>query len=148
MGAGGVINDIITDAVGTALLRICKEEGFRSKKYPDKYGNETIGFGFNISSGISIYSARALARAQVEELDGELMKLQWYQGIDVIRRSVCLDIAFNEGMQGLLKFPHMISALAQGDWPTASAECRVEDSKLNESRYAPLRKLLLIGGGQ
>lgn len=74
-----------------------------------------------------------------------LLALDWYAKLDPVRRSVCLDIAYNEGVHGLLNFPHMIAALSRQDWPSAATECHVEDPKL-AGRYAALAQLLLIGG--
>jgi len=58
---------------------------------------------------------------------------------------VFLDIAFNGGLHDLLGYPHMLAAAAKGDWTEAAAQCTEKDPKLDASRYAPLRALLLSG---
>src|SRR5262249_15879045 len=66
--------------------------------------------------------------------------------IDPVRASVVLDAAFNLGISGLIKdFPKFVDAVAREDWISASAELRVKDPKLDSSRYAPLRQLILKG---
>jgi len=133
------------NAVEKAAQRLKTEEGFRARSYRDSKGFLTIGYGFCIDFGITPRAAAALLQAQVQELHENLMEYSWYAALDVVRQSVCLDVAFNEGLHGLLGFPNMIAALARRDWPSAATECRVEDEKLDASRYAPLRQLLLTG---
>jgi GH24 family phage-related lysozyme (muramidase) len=131
-------------AVEIALPRLKIEEGFRSRTYKDTNGIETIGYGFNLQAGITPFAAAALLTAQMTEAHIALLRLPWYAALDEVRQSVCLDIDINEGEGGLLKFPHMISALARKDWPTAATECAVTDPKL-EARYTHLSQILLTG---
>ena len=132
------------NAVDLALPRLQTEEGFRAIKYTDTQGHLTIGYGFNVDAGISQTAAGALLGAQAAERHQALMGLGWYAVLDPVRQSVCLDIAFNNGTHGLLNFPHMIAALAKGDWATAAAECKVTNPEL-AGRYAKLAQLLLTG---
>lgn len=134
-------------AVDVALPRLQVEEGFRPLPYLDTNGLGTIGYGFCYTRGISKRAAAALLREQTQEAHEALQAYSWYASLDAVRQSVCLDIAVNEGLGGLLKFPHMIAALSRQDWPSAATECHVEDPKL-AGRYAVLAKLLLIGGVQ
>jgi lysozyme len=132
-------------AVSVALPRLKTEEGLRALPYTDTDGNLTIGYGFNVNAGISKIAAAALLLAQLSELDNSLSQYAWYANAGDVRASVFLDIALNTGIHGLLAFPHMIAAAASGDWVTAAAQCAVADPKLDISRYAPLRALLLSG---
>lgn len=131
-------------AVDIVLPRLQTEEGFRGMAYKDTESHLTIGYGFNVDAGITRTAALALMRAQVQELDTSLNGYVWYATLDAVRQSVCLDIAFNAGLPGLLKFPHMIAALANKDWSTASSECRVTNPEL-AGRYAKLAQILLTG---
>jgi lysozyme len=131
-------------AVDIATARLKTEEGFRGTLYVDTTGHPTIGYGFNVSAGISQYAAGALLTAQVQELDESLQQYSWYS-IDAVRQSVLLDIALNQGILGLLHYPKMLAAIGAGDWTEAAAQCTVADAQLNETRYAPLRALLLSG---
>lgn len=131
-------------AVELALPRLKTEEGFRATKYTDTQGHLTIGYGFDVDAGISQYAAGALLLAMAEERHKQLSAYPWYSGLDPVRQSVCLDIAFNSGTTGLLHFPKMIAALAHSDWATAAAECKVTNPEL-AGRYAALAKLLLTG---
>jgi lysozyme len=131
-------------AIDIVIPRLQTEEGFRAAAYKDREGHLTIGYGFNVDAGITRTAALALMRTQVQELDIALNGYVWYSGLDAVRQSVCLDIGFNDGLPGLLKFPHMIVALANKDWQTAADECRVTNSEL-AGRYAKLAQILLTG---
>lgn len=134
----------MTTSIEIATPRIQVDEGFRAHQYLDTEGNPTIGYGFNIGAGISQYCALALLDAQLEELHAELAKLSWYAALDPVRQSVALEIAFNDGFHGLLGYPHMIAALANQDWVTASTQCTTSNPKL-KGRYEALGKILLTG---
>jgi len=131
-------------AIDIVLPRLQTEEGFRSMPYKDTEGHLTLGYGFNVEAGITRPAALALMKAQVQELDGVLNGYTWYGTLDAVRQSVCLDIAFNAGIPGLLKFPHMIAALANKDWQKAADECRVTNLEL-AGRYSKLAQILLTG---
>jgi lysozyme len=131
-------------AIDSVLPRLKTEEGFRAHIYRDTKGFQTIGYGFNVDAGISPYAAGALLQAQLEELHKTLSGYTWYAQLDPVRQGVCLDIAFNAGLHGLLAFPHMVAALSRQDWPSAATECHVEDPEL-AGRYEKLSQTLLTG---
>lgn len=131
-------------AIDIALPRLQTEEGFRALPYKDTEGHTTLGYGLNVDAGISKYAAGALLKAQLTELDTTLASFRWYQAANDVRKSVFIDIAFNDGVHGLLGFPHMLSAAATGDWEVASAQCHVTNPELL-GRYETLAHLLLTG---
>ena len=144
--------------MGTArdlvVARLKPEEGYEQFPYDDAtgkrvrapVGNITWLYGCNLETSGSPELATLVLGWQVDQVEKQLLPLAWYSALDDVRKSVCLDIAFNGGVAGLLHYPHMIAALSRQDWPTASQECAVADPKLDASRYAPLRQLLLVGG--
>jgi lysozyme len=131
-------------AITEAAARLQTEEGFRSLPYKDTRGNLTVGYGWNISAGLTKYAAAALLTAQVMELDATLVGYPWYKAASDIRKSVFIDIAFNDGLSGLLHFPLMLAAAARDDWEGAAAQCKVTNPEL-ASRYAKLAELLRTG---
>ncbi len=132
-------------AIDSALPRLKTEEGFRARAYRDTEGHMTIGYGWNIDAGITPKAAEALLQAQLQELHETLMAYSWYANLDPVRQGVCLDIAFNDGLHGLVTgFPRMIAALSCGDWLIAQSECHVQNPELQE-RYDALAKILLTG---
>lgn len=132
------------NAIDATLPRLKTEEGFRARVYRDTEGHATIGFGFNVDAGISLRAAAALLEAQLEELHDALTGYSWYAALDPVRQGACLDIAFNDGLHGLLGFPNMIAALGRKDWITAQSECHVQNPELKE-RYDELATILLTG---
>lgn len=131
-------------AIDSVLPRIKTEEGFRSHIYTDQEGHPTIGYGFNVDAGISQRAAAALLGEQLQELHEMLARYSWYANLDLARQGVCLDIAFNDGLHGLLGFPNMIAALSRQDWATAQAQCAVTNPEL-KARYDILGQILLTG---
>lgn len=132
------------NAVEIVLPRLRQEEGFRATLYRDTQGHQTIGYGLNVDAGISQRVAAAALQAQLEELQEALAKYPWYAPIDPVRQSVLLDIAFNNGLAGLMHFPHMLAAISRQDWASAATECHVENPEL-AGRYQKLAQLLLTG---
>lgn len=130
------------ETVALALPRLKTEEGFRAHPYKDTQGHLTVGYGCNLDEGLSPFAGSALLVAQAQERHDRLMRLAWYAALDPVRQSVCLDVDFNAGLLG---FPHMIAALAKGDWAAAAVECKVTNPEL-AGRYAALGQLLLTGG--
>lgn len=139
------------------LKRIATEEGARKFAYDDSTGkqvsckpngNLTIGIGRNLENGLDQDEIMWLLARDLNKIVSAISQYDWYKKCDSVRRSVLLDIAFNQGISGLLHYAHMLSAILSLDWETAAAECAVRDPKLDASRYAPLRKLMLSGGNQ
>jgi len=134
------------NAIDIAEARAEPSEGFRSHKYLDTRGKETIGIGFNIDAGISLRAARALYREQMAERADALAGFWWAKGLDDPRMSVVIEIAFNGGVEGLLHFPKMLAAIGAKNWQAAHDECLDSDAARElPSRYNPLAKILLTG---
>lgn len=133
-------------AVDLAVTRLCVDEGFRSSKYTDTTGHETIGYGFNIDAGITQTAAKALLAAQTAELAAALSAYAWSQGLDDTRMSVLIELAFNLGLNGLLHFPIFLTALGRGTWPAASdALLNSDAARQLPGRYNALAKIILTG---
>ena len=144
----------MTDRVAIATARLQTEEGKKPRAYNDATGetvscrpggNLSIGFGINLETGLDDYEMDFLLQHRVSVTDKALRAYLWYTGVDEIRGSVLLDVGFNSGISGLLHFPKMLAAAGDHDWPTMSHECAVANPKLDASRYAPLRQIILSG---
>jgi lysozyme len=133
-------------AIDIVLPRLKVDEGFRPKKYLDTRGLETIGYGFCIDAGISEHVASALLTAQVEECWNAVMAFWWANQLDEVRLSVVLELAFNNGVNGLLHYPKMITAIGAKDWQSAHDELLDSDAaRALPNRYKALANLLLTG---
>jgi GH24 family phage-related lysozyme (muramidase) len=139
-------------AIELVLGRLKLEEGERLKAYDDATGKTVVapvgklswGWGFNLEAIGSSGLFAAMATYILTGLDKQLQAYAFYK-LDPVRQSVLLDIAYNEGVGGLLHFPHMLAYLKAGDFTSASAECKIADPRVDAQRYAPLRQILLTG---
>lgn len=145
-------------ALAMFLARAPAEEGVRKLAYNDATGktvtcqpggNLTIGEGINLETGLDSDEIQFLINHRVGAVEQQLLALPWYAPLPPGVQSVIIDVAFNEGLHGLLGFPHMIAALAQQppDYATAAAECTIINTnpKVDAQRYAPLRAIMAAG---
>lgn len=133
--------------IDTAVMQLKLDEGFRATKYTDTTGHESIGYGFNISAGISQNAASALLTAQATDLYNVLKQYAWFQGIDIPRGAVLIELAYNLGLTGLLHFVRMLAAIQAKDWPTAAAQLLDSDAARElPSRYEAMAAILRTGG--
>jgi hypothetical protein len=143
----------------TAILllvpRLPREEGQKLLPYDDAtgkpvkapVGNLTWGRGYNLMICGSPKLFDVMDTFLLGDLDAQLERFQWYAALggEPTRQSVFLDIAYNEGVHGLLHFPNMITQAVARNWTACAGECKVANASLDASRYAPLRQLLLNG---
>jgi len=113
------------------LARLPKEEGERFDFYDDKTGKTvhapvgTLTFGRGYTAAIF---SRALFdgmdRAIASDIEARIVGFPWFTGPGATpaRQSVFLDIAYNEGVHGLLNFPHMLSAARANSSVTSSTD--------------------------
>lgn len=118
------------DIVDMAVDRLVTEEGYRESAYTDTTGHQTIGYGFNIDAGISEYAAKALARAQVEERL-EALSAAWEPFDDQPDnvKIALLDMSFELGVAGLLRFDDFLGFIADGEYDKAADD-------LDATKYA------------
>lgn len=114
-----------------------REEEFRAVPYDDATG-ETFGrsdvLRGNLTNGYGWAMAlRPLTEAQasiilswhIDDVAKDLgAKLPWLNGLDDLRYRAVLNMAYNVGVTGLLKFTHMLAALQKADYATAAREIR------------------------
>lgn len=133
-------------AIDLAVARLADDEGFRATAYKDTAGHTTIGFGFNVDAGISQYAALELLTAQTVECAQALSQYPWAQGLDDVRLSVLIELAFNLGLTGLLHFPKTLAAIGTKNWTTAAAEL-MNSAAAQElpRRYSALATMLQTG---
>jgi lysozyme len=86
-------------------------------------GNPTIGHGRNlIAQGISQDEALVLLRRDIDRAWNDVAThIPWAESaLSVVRFSVLVNMAFNMGIQGLLGFHEMLTALEQGNYDQAA----------------------------
>jgi len=103
--------------------QLVRHEGIRLKPYRCTAGKLTIGIGRNLDD-CGIFQKEAYAMLERDILDCE----QWlideipeiYNNLDEVRQSVLLNMCFNLGIKGLLKFKNTLAFIAAGDWERAA----------------------------
>lgn len=122
--------------------QLIAHEGRRTFPYQDVKGNWTIGIGHNLTAnGLPEAIVDALYEWDLARLiDGIDEALPWASVLPPAKYRVLVDIAFNCGVLGLLKFQRMLEALQRGDSRTAALE--VVNSQLAPARAARLAALL------
>lgn len=103
---------------------IRKNEGVRTKPYKDTRGILTIGVGHNLTNGISENAVNFIFNEDLDKAEMDLKKYipQIFDNLDANRQIVLLDMCFNLGIGGLLKFKKMLSALAEENYELAGFE--------------------------
>ncbi len=102
---------------------LIKHEGLSQKYYRDLHGNLTIGIGHNLSAnGLSIEACMFIFNEDLIYFINKLENYAFFTALDEIRKIAIINMCFNLGLKGLLKFKKMIAALTKKDYVTASNE--------------------------
>lgn len=102
-------------------------EGFRDHIYQDQYNNWTVGWGhkLELQGFVPKDACQILFRHDYEQAEADFEKLNL--SLDPIRRIILIDLLFNMGLSGVIKFERMLRALQRRDFESASQE--LMDSK-------------------
>lgn len=105
---------------------LVRDEGLRLKPYLDTVGKTTIGVGRNLTDrGISQDEAMAMLDRDMAETIAELRHaLPWWDALDGVRKRVLVNMGFNLGVPGLMKWPNTLQRIADGDYKAAAAAMR------------------------
>jgi lysozyme len=148
------------DAMNPLLIeQVKRHEGFRADIYHCTAGKRTIGYGRNLDAN-PLYQGRPVPVPLSRELAEEILnsdlgdvafELQqrcaaYAQGEAGPRRDVLINMAFNLGVPGLLKFRRLLGAFAVKNWIEAAAQ--MEDSDWHrqvKGRALELEKQMIRG---
>lgn len=106
----------------TAMVRQLRlHEGERLKPYRCTAGKLTIGVGRNLDDrGITAEESAYLLSNDIDRVWTELKaRLPWMTGLNDVRQRVLLDMAFNLGIDGLLKFRNTLATIQAGNYQKA-----------------------------
>ena len=131
-----------------AVQRLILHEGLRLKPYVCSKGYLTIGVGRNlVTNPLTAEEKAHLGHKNLKDgitqneaiylLENDIRKYQYlcrkhipfFEDLSDERQYALLDMAFNLGISGLLKFKKMLAAMCIGDYRGAAKECM-------NSRYA------------
>lgn len=92
------------------------------KPYRDTVGKLTIGYGHNLDdNGINQKVADFILADDLEAHAAQLhFYLPWTDSLDEVRRAVLINMAFNMGIHGLLKFKNTLEAIHDGEYQKAA----------------------------
>lgn len=113
---------MLIDELTTQLRR---DEGEVLSAYQDHLGFWTLGIGRLIDSrkggGITREEAAYLLRNDISKVDKALqVALPWFPTLSEARKGVLLNMAFQLGISGLLKFKNTLKMIEQGEYAKAS----------------------------
>jgi lysozyme len=114
----------IGTVVMTSKRMLLFDEGKSLMPYKDSAGLLTIGIGRCLDrKGISDEEADFLFTNDVYDAISQCQNsIPFFANLDVIRQSVLVDMCFNLGINGLLNFKNMLSALEGKNYPKAADE--------------------------
>lgn len=104
------------------------DEGKRPHVYKDHLGFYTIGIGRLVDSrkpgsGLRDVEMAFMLNNDLDDRLTELSKrLPWFDDLDDARKGVLVNMSFQLGVEGLLKFKNMLKCVAAGDYTGASRE--------------------------
>lgn len=135
---------------------IAFEEGFRAKPYKCSAGYPTIGYGIklaNRNANIDNFEceipepvARLWLKHHAKDVDNKLCKYDWFIVLPLDVQDVLISMAYQLGVDGLLKFKNMIAALSAGDMDTAAKEALDSKWARTDSPSRAKRHARVIGG--
>jgi lysozyme len=125
-----------------------RDEGLKLKPYKDTKGILTIGIGKNLeSAGISRDEAFYMLTNDINEIFNKIVeKFPWFLNLNYVRQRVLINIAFNVGFNGFLKFEKMLNYCKIADFSKAADE--ILDSKAGKEliiRYKRLSNMMRLG---
>jgi lysozyme len=101
--------------------QLLRDEGLRLHPYRDSVGKLTIGIGRNLDDvGITPEEAFLLLDNDIETATLRLLEaLPWTAGLDTIRLAVLINMTFNLGIGGLVKFKNTLAMVQAGQYAEA-----------------------------
>lgn len=124
---------------------LIQQENFSQFVYTDITGHFTIGYGRNLTTrGVSNSEALYLLDDDIAYFYAKLSHMvKFFDDLDDVRQIVLVDMCFNLGVQGLLGFTQMLSALEEKDYARAAEEMlKSKAAELCPDRYERLAVIM------
>jgi len=105
-------------------IQLIKHEGYRKKPYKCTAGKLTIGVGRNLDDvGLFSDEINLIFENDIKRCEIDLQKnLSWFESQPENVKMVLIDMCFNLGIYGLLKFKNTLSLISKGKYNEASIE--------------------------
>jgi len=112
------------------IEKIALEEGFRGRMYKCPADKWTIGYGFNLEAlEMPEEVAELWLKTLIDDIEMQLDMFDFYDDAEPHIKLVFIDMSYQMGVKGMLKFSNMIDAIERLDYETAANE-------LLDSKYA------------
>ena len=103
--------------------QIKQDEGFREHSYVCTAGKLTIGYGYNLEQGMSEEIAEIILEACIRNVFDEIKrKLSYWMWLPLECRAVLVNMGYQMGVSGLLKFKNMLKHMENDEWEEAADE--------------------------
>ena len=100
-----------------------RDEGFEEFVYDCSAGYKTIGYGHNLeTTPFPEYIAEKLLHHNIAMKLAECERFPWFYELSDVRKRVIINMVYNIGGAGVLKFRNMIAAINAKDWELAADE--------------------------
>ena len=109
------------DEFENVITQLKSDEGFREFMYKCSAGKTTIGYGLNLEAGITEEEAHIILRHRLRRISSSL-DYNWYRNLNDVRKGIILNMVYQMGLTGVLKFRKMIAAMADNKFNTAADE--------------------------
>lgn len=148
---------VIDDALLYAEGSVARHESLRLVVYDDATGlplkqgdtikgHPTIGYGRSLDlDGITPVESGILLRNSLVVRHTYLLRFDWYLSLNEARRAVVLDLSYNVGVAGILKYERMIKAIRANDFIRAGEEINDPQSTVVAWRRKELADVMTIG---
>jgi lysozyme len=101
-----------------------QDEGCRLTAYLDSVGVWTIGYGHTPTTTGTVWTQAEAEKHFIDDIlkhnRGIHAKLPWLRNLDPVRRRVLENMAFNLGIEGLLKFKNTLAYVQAGQYDKAA----------------------------
>ena len=133
-----------------AAALIERHEGRKLKAYKDSVGKVTIGVGRNLDDrGISDAECNAMFdRDLTETIQACVDRMPGFRTLDDTRQHVILSMAFNMGIEGVLRFHKMLEALESRKFDVAADEMLDSHWAMQVKTRATELAQMMRGGSQ
>ena len=104
------------------VKRVCENEGFESKPYKCSEGVWTIGHGITYLTQDE--SLNIVKNRIYDKHEWLIKQLDWYDELPSNVQGVILEMCFQIGTSGMLKFKKMIGNMRIKEWKAAAEEMK------------------------
>lgn len=124
-GAYSILDNTSSDAYHDLVAQIKKDEGFRQHIYEDSRGFRSIGYGTNLELGISPDEGQQLLNSRIQR-NGKELEAKWppFKHLPAKAQELLIEMSYQLGPDGVLKFKKMLDDLEKGDYKSAAAEAK------------------------